>query len=386
MGGTDEGFKASPRVLIRVMDPGECPVLVVGGRMVYAHPELVGEESDRICAQALATLAPAAAEIAHAGAQGRGMSPLQLTCPVEGCGARFELRQMLPEETIRVEKDAIKPTRRRTTDLMRVLRSDSRTITRRIEAPGKTAPFLSRLDPDVVREIVGASTVRRFPERTVFIEEGQEGEALYIVGEGNVEVLRYSDDGREVVLAVVGKGQCLGEMSLLTDNPATATVRTQDEGVVVLELPKADLERLLEEYRSLSKEFSRIIADRLYSMNVKLETEAAHGLAGHLSMIGVTDLVQTLHASRRTGTLTLHDGSGREALVGFHEGEVVAAMLEDTPGPEAFYQLVPWTDGDFSFEGGEPQFDETGGAAVSGGTMGLLMEGLRRLDEKGVVS
>jgi CRP-like cAMP-binding protein len=314
------------------------------------------------------------------------MAPLELSCPVEGCGARFELRQMLPEETVRVEKDATTPARRRTTDLLRGLRSDSRTITRRIESPDRPAPFLSRLDPDVVREIVGASTVKRFAEPTVFIKEGQEGEALYIVGDGEVEVVRHSDDGREVILAVVGKGQCLGEMSLLTDNPATATVRTQGEGVVVLELPKADLERLLEQYRSLSKEFSRIIAERLYTMNVKLETEAAHGLAGHLSMIGVTDLVQTLHASRRTGTLALRDGEGREAQVGFHEGEVVSASLGDTLGPEAFYELVTWMDGDFSFEGGDPQFDQTGGAAVSGGTMGLLMEGLRRLDEKGVVS
>jgi CRP-like cAMP-binding protein len=445
VGDADRNPKPLPRVEIRVTNPGQCPVLAAGGRMVYAHPEVVKEDSDRICAQALGGLASAAEEVARTAAAGRRTPPFELRCPVDGCGARFELHVMPTAATgdeVRrsqarpstssgragrepVERQARRadfdepgraaepvggdaeapappstgsghadrelverPAPRETEAVApppaaRSPISPMRTSTTRIKAGVVTAPFLSRLEPAVVREIVEASTVRRFAEPAVFIQEGQEGEAFYIVGDGEVEVVRQSDDGHEVVLATVGKGHCLGEMSLVTGQPASATVRTRGRDVAVLVLPGETFQQLLRRRPTLHREFSRIIAERLYSMNVKLETQTSRGITGRLSMIGVVDVVQTLHASRRTGTLVLQDESGREAQVGFREGEVVSAVAGEMRGPEGFYELVTWREGDFSFEGGEPQPDPAGEAAVSGGTMALLMEGMRRMDEKG---
>lgn len=413
MGEPDGTPKPLPRIEIRVADPGQCPILVTGGRMVYAHPEVIKEESDRICAQALGGLASAAEEVARAAAAGRRIPPFELRCPARDCGAKFDL-QVMPttvtgEEAGRPEarragfdepdpaaepagrdadRDAEAPERRETGTLALPpaavpSASSTRMISRRIESGVTAAPFLSRLEPAVAREIVDASTVRRFAEPTVFIREGQEGEAFYIVGAGEVEVVRSSDDGHEVILATIGKGHCLGEMSLVTGQPASATVRTRGRDVAVLVLPGETFQQLLRRRPALHKEFSRIIAERLYSMNVKLETQTSHGIAGRLTMIGVVDLVQTLNASRRTGTLALQDGSGREAQVGFREGEIVSAAAGDTRGLEGFYELVTWQEGDFSFEGGEPEPDPAGEAAVSGATMALLMEGMRRMDEKG---
>lgn len=81
-----------PMVEILVRDPGNCPVVVAGQRMAYAHPEIVGENADRVCGQSLAALAPAAEEVARAAADGRVIQPFELTCPLEGCGAVFLLR------------------------------------------------------------------------------------------------------------------------------------------------------------------------------------------------------------------------------------------------------------------------------------------------------
>jgi hypothetical protein len=83
-----------PIVKILVQDPGKCPVLETGGVMMYAHPEVLREQSGRTCAQALAVLAPAAEEIACAAAEGRPMEPLILSCPVEDCGAVFVLKAL----------------------------------------------------------------------------------------------------------------------------------------------------------------------------------------------------------------------------------------------------------------------------------------------------
>ena len=148
-------------------------------------------------------------------------------------------------------------------------------------------------------------------------------------------------------------------------------------------LPKATLEALLYRRPTLHRAFSRIIAQRLYSTNVRLEANSSRGISGNLSMIGVVDLVQTLHASRRTGTLTVRDGRGLEARVGLTKGQVSSALVGSVPGAEGFYGLLEWSDGTFSFEGGEPSLGADAATAVEGDTMALLMEGLRRLDERG---
>jgi len=364
-----------PKVEMLVTTPGACGILTAGGKMTYGHPEVLKEESDRICGRALVALVPVAERMARAAAAGREVAPEEITCPADGCGAVFRLRVLAHWEV-----QPPSPARG-------VPAADDRSVTKRFVRPGPpvgSGPFLSRLEPELVQEIVDACTVERYDRPTVFIREGQEGKALYIVGEGEVEVLRRSEGSeQEVVLAVLGKGECLGEMSLLSGTPATATVRTRGEGTAVLVLSKEALEDLLDRRRALHREFSKIIAERLYRMNTALEAEKGRGISGHLSMIGIADLIQTLHASRRTGTLLVRTESGAEAKVGFRNGEVSSALTNGRPGADGFYELLAWREGEFEFQGGEPELDSTPGAAVTGNTMSLLMEGLRRLDEKG---
>ncbi|MCX7804733.1 MAG: DUF4388 domain-containing protein, partial [Planctomycetota bacterium] len=201
-------------------------------------------------------------------------------------------------------------------------------------------------------------------------------ENLYIVGEGEVEVVRLSQDDRsEVVLATLGKGECFGEMSLLTGEPTSATVRSRGHSTVLL-LNRERLESLLGGHPELGRAFSKLLADRLKATNVSLESELDRGIMGKLSLINIVDLIQTLNASRRTGTLTV-SRRGVSAVLSFRDGRLVGARVGDEEGEEAFYGLMAWPDGDFCFEQGEIR----GEGNIRTDTMGLLMEGLRRLDE-----
>jgi CRP-like cAMP-binding protein len=393
-GSASGSFRALPNVEIVVRDPGNCPVLVAGGRMIYAHPEVLKSGDMRLCAQALSTAATVAEEVARAAAEGRRMAPLEITCLQEDCGAVLVV-QALPfgaGETSSIPAPASPqtpppPSPTGFTPPPPPSSSSRKAgmqtqIGRLAPMTANDGPFLSRLDSDLIEEIVELGQVMHCTEPTVIIRERQQGEALYVVASGEVEVLRQMEDGSEMRLALVGKGACLGEMSLLTGQPASATVRTYGEDTVVLMLPQPTLEALLTRRPTLHREFSRIIAQRLYSSNVRLEAKSSHGISGNLSMIGVVDLIQTLHASRRTGTLAVRDGRGLEASVGLREGAVSSARVGDTPGAEGFFTLLAWSDGTFSFEGGEPATDLDPGAAIQGDTMALLMEGLRRIDER----
>ncbi len=107
----------------------------------------------------------------------------------------------------------------------------------------------------------------------------------------------------------------------------------------------------------------------------KKETKA--GFAGSLADMGVVDLVQTFEIGRKTGNISIK--GERVATIYFKEGRVIDAEMGRLKGENAFYRLLNATEGEF-----EVQFtalDRPERIEVS--TQGLLMEGMRRLDEWG---
>ncbi|MBJ6764790.1 response regulator [Myxococcaceae bacterium JPH2] len=101
------------------------------------------------------------------------------------------------------------------------------------------------------------------------------------------------------------------------------------------------------------------------------------GFAGSLADMGVVDLVQTFEIGRKTGVISIQ--GERAGTVYFKEGRVIDAELGRLKGENAFYRLLNTFEGQF-----EVQFttlDRPERIEVS--TQGLLMEGMRRLDEWG---
>jgi len=101
-------------------------------------------------------------------------------------------------------------------------------------------------------------------------------------------------------------------------------------------------------------------------------------LSGDLADMGVVDLLQTLEMGRKSGVVKLHDKQ-IEAKIYFRDGKVLDAEHGKLKGEEAIYRCLIWTGGTFEVEF-EP-IDRPEMILTS--TQGLLMEGMRRLDEWG---
>jgi CheY-like chemotaxis protein len=105
--------------------------------------------------------------------------------------------------------------------------------------------------------------------------------------------------------------------------------------------------------------------------------ETRGGFAGSLSDLGVVDLVQTFEVGRKTGTIRLE--GERSGVIYFRDGRVIDAELGRLQGENAFYRMLNTFEGQF-----EVQFvpvERLERIEVS--TQGLLLEGMRRLDEWG---
>ncbi len=100
--------------------------------------------------------------------------------------------------------------------------------------------------------------------------------------------------------------------------------------------------------------------------------------AGPLKDMAVVDLLQTFEVSRKTGVLLLtHDEE--MAKVYFREGKVLDAELGRLRGEEAVYRALLWNDGQFEVHFCPVNHEDVIGTS----TQGLLMEGMRRVDEWG---
>jgi CRP-like cAMP-binding protein len=102
-------------------------------------------------------------------------------------------------------------------------------------------PLFGGLDAEQLRRLAGVCTVARFEPDTILFRQGDWSDQLYVVLEGTVEIA--VENTRRWVGSVTG-GECLGELSLLTRAPhsATATARTAVETAV---LDRRDLEELI---------------------------------------------------------------------------------------------------------------------------------------------
>jgi CRP-like cAMP-binding protein len=347
-------------ILLRVTDASGCGVLRIGDRWIVSQREIAGLDGARICPHAVHQLYPHLSTWINNPQAARGT----FTCESSECRAVLAIAPC----------GSVSPSTNETCKMQRT-EGLAAVTDGNIHA---TSTFMSRLSPEMALEIVAVAGRRQGEPGTEFLAAGTRGERLLIVAEGQVEVVRASPDGHaETVLAVLGPGDCFGEMSLLTDQPTSAAVRARTL-CTLFTLTRPQLERLLNNSPELARVFSQLLAERLRTLNRTLENELEHGMRGRLSTLPFSDLVQLLHAGRKTGTLVL-SAHGCEARLSFQDGRLTAARTGALKGDEAFFAVTRWKDGEFRLESSSAQLPDDTHIGVD--TMALLMEAMRRMDE-----
>ncbi|HET7213729.1 MAG TPA: response regulator [Terriglobia bacterium] len=120
----------------------------------------------------------------------------------------------------------------------------------------------------------------------------------------------------------------------------------------------------------------RHITGRLYGQ--KMENLQLRGgtTAGLLSEMSLIDWMQSLEQGRKTCTLLLRSGKETCKLY-FNQGQVTHAQCGPLEGNEAVYKVLAWADGEWEVDFTKSSSEHT----TTMSTQGLMMEGLRLLDE-----
>ena len=104
--------------------------------------------------------------------------------------------------------------------------------------------------------------------------------------------------------------------------------------------------------------------------------------SGLLSDMGVVDLVQTLEMGKKSGALHITSPAGAAAVCWFRDGRILDCELGQVAGENAFDRLLNGQEGEFAIEFRPIEREER----IPISTQGLLMEGMRRIDEWGRIA
>ena len=132
-------------------------------------------------------------------------------------------------------------------------------------------------------EAVGAAVVkRRYKRGEALVQQGRKSDALYILLTGRARVVATDARGREVILATLGPGDYLGEMSIIDNNTHSATV-TAEVQTDVLVLGRAEFTRCLAENASMALVLMRGLVKRLRHADRKIESLALLDVYGRVA-------------------------------------------------------------------------------------------------------
>ncbi len=134
-------------------------------------------------------------------------------------------------------------------------------------------PLFSDLSKEELEALSSHAVAKSFRPNTILVQEGGDGDSLYVIESGQVKIYLSDEQGREIVINVLGPGEYFGEMALLERSPRSASVITTELSRISI-ISRADFETCLANNPGIAFELIRGLIQRL-----KIATENVKSLA-----------------------------------------------------------------------------------------------------------
>ncbi|MEO3752636.1 Crp/Fnr family transcriptional regulator [Streptomyces sp. B6B3] len=192
----------------------------------------------------------------------------------------------------------------------------------------RRAPLFAALDDEQAAELRASMAEVTLARGDTLFHEGDPGDRLYVVTEGKVKLQRTSPDGRENMLAVLGAGELIGELSLFDPGPRTATAIAVTE-VRLLGLGHPDLQPWLKMRPEVGAALLRAVARRLRHTNDRMSELVFSDVPGRVAK-ALLDLSRRFGVQSDEGIHVVHDLTQEELaqLVGASRETVNKALAD----------------------------------------------------------
>ena len=148
--------------------------------------------------------------------------------------------------------------------------------------PLKAVPFFTQLAEGELDLIRSLAAEKHYPKNAVVLTEGEMGDSLYMIQSGKVKVFIGDQEGREMILKILGPGDFFGEMSMIDKQPRSASITTL-ESAVFLVLSHSAFEKCIEKIPRIANMVMRVLAQRVREADRKIGTLAMMDVYGRVA-------------------------------------------------------------------------------------------------------
>ncbi len=146
----------------------------------------------------------------------------------------------------------------------------------------KSVPLFADLDDDNLSSIDQLLTVKHYRKNNLIIFEDDRGLNLFIINKGRVKISQITEEGGEVILAILGEGEFFGELSVIDGLSRSATVTALDE-VDLLVMKREDFLDCLAKHPQVSVYLLRELAGRIRKSDAQIKSLSLRNAKGRVA-------------------------------------------------------------------------------------------------------
>lgn len=148
----------------------------------------------------------------------------------------------------------------------------------------RNVPLFAGLDDEQLEQLSSVSVKKSYPKNTVILCEGDKSDSLYIIVSGRIKVLIGDEEGKEVILSMLGPGEFFGEMALIDDHPRSANVESTEPCELII-IGKEDFKRCLGSNFEMTTYIMKGLVKRLREADKKIESLALMDVYGRVARV-----------------------------------------------------------------------------------------------------
>jgi CRP/FNR family transcriptional regulator, cyclic AMP receptor protein len=148
----------------------------------------------------------------------------------------------------------------------------------------KYVPIFSDLNDDTLEQISKLGVRKSFGKESVVLFEHETGSALFVIVKGKVKVSRVSEDGKEVILTILGEADFFGEMAIIDGLSRSANVTAMEDSELFI-IQRSEFLDLLQRHPDISIALIQELTQRLRAADMKIKSLSLKDAEGKVATV-----------------------------------------------------------------------------------------------------
>ena len=148
----------------------------------------------------------------------------------------------------------------------------------------RNVPIFNELSDQELDKIASLGVRKKYKKGSIILLEEETGAALFVIVTGKVKIVRMDDDGREVILSILGESDFFGEMAILDGLTRSASVVATSKSELFM-IHRRDFLKLMNDYPMVAIALLRELTGRLRKADAQIKSLSLKDAAGRVANV-----------------------------------------------------------------------------------------------------